>query len=778
MNTDVGEAKWVVEHGIGLLTRSFVGRFVSRPPDRANRALEVLVLLIASVMVGGCGRDYIMPPAEVRLPEYQVESLYSEGLCVVSEKETLRRGYMDFDGRIVIAPQFFAAGPFNGGLAPVQRAAWDRYGYIDRQERTIIEPRFDSALAFAGELAPVRVDGQWGFIDRQGHAVVPPRFDLAFAFAEGRARVVVTGYAGFIDESGHLVVEPQYYRAGDYRDGLAMVCDGRQCGFIDRAGNPVIALEYDDAGSFAEGLAPVRKGAWWGYIDREGRMAIAPAFDQAGLFADGLARVSRHGRFDGFIDREGRETIKTRMSGTAPFSEGRTVVSVPARGFPSDATDNRIMDTSGKFLPGRFNGVSAFREGRAVVSSVFGQKSYVIDRDGRPLIELALNIPGDYERFVRQNPNARFGYIDPDGRTVIDHAWRTAQPFSEGLAFVEGPYQNRQRTRGYVDATGLLAFSVPDDIAQTLPFTDGLALVARHEQGRLRYGYLDRAGEVRIGFDYADAAPFREGLAAVKLSRDLDAQDWGYIATNGAFAIPPRFHRAGSFGRGLAYVEVVSRDRYILPSIINRAGDVVVDKPFLFGWSHGLFGVPSLEQFHRRGQVVLDDVLIPRHDGAVRGYVDGNDRLVIPGGRFQTMGVFREGRAPVSIGGLFGYIDTSGTVVIEPRFAVAHPFSEGLAAVQDEAGRTGYLTPDGAWAVEPRWLEEAHPFAAGHARVKLNGHYGFLDATGRLAVPPRYLAASDFHEGLAAVALPVRPHAGDGVMSEWREIPAVGRTTL
>jgi hypothetical protein len=103
---------------------------------------------------------------------------------------------------------------------------------------------------------------------------------------------------------------------------------------------------------------------------------------------------------------------------------------------------------------------------------------------------------------------------------------------------------------------------------------------------------------------------------------------------------------------------------------------------------------------------------------------------------------------------------------IEPRFAAAHPFSEGLAAVRDEAGRTGYITRDGSWAVEPLWLEEAHPFAAGRARVKLNGHYGFLDATGRFVVPPRYLRAGDFHEGLAAVALPTRPKTGRAVIQE------------
>ena len=92
MNTDVDEAKWVGNHSIGLLPRSFFGRFVSRLLNRTNRAREVLVLLIASVMAGGCGRDSIMPPAEVRLPEYQAESLYSEELCVVSERGELRRG--------------------------------------------------------------------------------------------------------------------------------------------------------------------------------------------------------------------------------------------------------------------------------------------------------------------------------------------------------------------------------------------------------------------------------------------------------------------------------------------------------------------------------------------------------------------------------------------------------------------------------------------------------------------------------------------------------------
>ncbi|MBN2465512.1 WG repeat-containing protein, partial [candidate division WOR-3 bacterium] len=693
-------------------------------------------MLLLPLLLVTCWRDYLMPPARVRLPQYQAEGLYSEGLCVISERQDLRRGYMDMEGRVVIPPKYFAAGRFSGGLAAVEESPWDGYGYIDRQGTVVIPPRFDAALAFAGELAPVRVGGRWGFINRQGKEVIPPQFDMAFAFAGGRARVAVDGFAGFIDETGKVVVEPKYFRAEDYHEGLAMVCDGRHCGFIDSAGRQVVPLEYDDAGSFADGLAPVRKSALWGYIDREGRVAIPPKFDRAAPFSEGLARVARvkdwsydrrfggySGRreFFGFIDREGREVIKTVILETEPFSEGRTRVTVPARGFTTDATDVRLTDARGKFLPGRFQTASAFQEGRAVVTMNTGttMKSYVIDREGRPIIELSGSYPGNTDESARQHVRVRYGYIDPAGQTVLEHVWTEAQPFSEGLAFVESAFKRGHRTRGYIDRTGRLVLPLPDTMTMPLPFTDGLALVAGSGTSPSRYGYFDRAGRMRIDFRYANAAPFRDGLAAVKFSDGLSAYDWGYIDTTGTVAVAPRFKDAGSFANGLAYVETVRNGNQIVPAVIDRNGNTVVDKPFIMEWSNALFGVPSLEQFRRRRQMVFDDLLIPRYDGGERGYVDAANRLVIPGAVFQTLGVFREGRAAISIGGRFGYIDTAGELVIEPQFAAAGPFHEGCAIVRDDAGRTGYVRLDGTWAIEPLWLEEACPFSAGRARVRL-----------------------------------------------------------
>lgn len=50
--------------------------------------------------------------------------------------------------------------------------------------------------------------------------------------------------------------------------------------------------------------------------------------------------------------------------------------------------------------------------------------------------------------------------------------------------------------------------------------------------------------------------------------------------------------------------------------------------------------------------------------------------------------------------GRWGYIDTSGTTVIPPRFSVARPFSEGLAMVVDSTGYCGFINKVGEKVIQ------------------------------------------------------------------------------
>lgn len=70
--------------------------------------------------------------------------------------------------------------------------------------------------------------------------------------------------------------------------------------------------------------------------------------------------------------------------------------------------------------------------------------------------------------------------------------------------------------------------------------------------------------------------------------------------------------------------------------------------------------------------------------------------------------------AVVELGDKYGYIDTAGKVVIEPKYSLGMDFSEGLAAVESD-GKWGYLQPDGEYRVPPQF-DAASAFSEGLSR--------------------------------------------------------------
>ncbi len=138
---------------------------------------------------------------------------------------------------------------------------------------------------------------------------------------------------------------------------------------------------------------------------------------------------------------------------------------------------------------------------------------------------------------------------------------------------------------------------------------------------------------------------------------------------------------------------------------------------------------------------------------------------------------------------LYGYRDSEGNIVLEPRFEAAEEFQEGLAAVQVH-GRWGFVDAQGHMRIPIRYLsvtsfssglawgcelsedftriwrlldrqgnqlhcppvEEALAFSEGLSAACLEGLWGYLDTSGRWSIPPRFSEASSFYEGEAQVS--------------------------
>ena len=137
------------------------------------------------------------------------------------------------------------------------------------------------------------------------------------------------------------------------------------------------------------------------------------------------------------------------------------------------------------------------------------------------------------------------------------------------------------------------------------------------------------------------------------------------------------------------------------------------------------------------------------------GFIDSTGQLVIEPA-FERAWRFSEGRALVQSDDRYGYIDETGAVVIAAEFTDAWFFSGGLAPVEKD-GQWVYIDREGQVAVQPEYriessfLEEDGKPEPPLGRTRVGEVYGYSNAAGEMVIEPQYNQAWNFVEGMARV---------------------------
>ena len=148
--------------------------------------------------------------------------------------------------------------------------------------------------------------------------------------------------------------------------------------------------------------------------------------------------------------------------------------------------------------------------------------------------------------------------------------------------------------------------------------------------------------------------------------------------------------------------------------------------------------------------------LIPFKLGDKWGYVNLKGEYVI-NPQFANADYFRDGLAMVqNMDEQYGYIDKKGTFQIAAQYKSATPFSDGLAFVVSEGGHPTCIDKSGAVKFTLEQAERVFPFSEGLALfcigdAKMNYKYGYIDKSGKEVVKPQFDMASSFYEGLACI---------------------------
>ena len=275
----------------------------------------------------------------------------------------------------------------------------------------------------------------------------------------------------------------------------------------------------------------------WGFIDENGKMVISANYSETYNFSCGWARVKEDGEKQ-FIDKDGKSVIPD------PFPE-------------SYFNFNRIrFEEDGK--------VGMYDENWKVVIPADYKSLGVCTEDG--LISFS-------------EDGKEYGYLDKDGKVVIQEQFYNAENFAGGIAVVAEEKDGNFRY-GVIDKKGNFLIDYQKKWLSNM----GEGRVCFYNDNTSKFGMMDKNGNELVSAKYDDILPFTCGLALVEKNGK-----GGYINTKGEEVIPCRYYSAGYFYDDVVFVQKSSDSRL---ECINKKGETLFSlKEGEFFYTHFINGL-------------------------------------------------------------------------------------------------------------------------------------------------------------------------------------------
>ncbi len=719
-----------------------------------------------------------------------------------------RWGLIDADGKIALSPVYEAIGEFKRfGYAVMQRDGG--VGLLDQGGAEIVDPEYEDLKVLDSTLIEVRKNGVWQVIDLHGQTVLPPGYQRV-RVVDNRFLIFKQGeYWGIVDHRGKVIASPRYDEVSFEEQRFFLTRRESAIGLLDSGGKELLPNIAQEISIFSDSLFLYRKDDRWGAVDHAGRELLPPRYDSYSpvsdhfiklivddgkciLYSVPCRRVITGSEYQDFYAFSKKYIIvkKERQLGLVDWC-GELVLSPQYAEIQSYHGPLFRVNYRGKWgvvtagdqprIPfqydyiaplrggiclvkdGRFYGIANFR-GEEVVEPVYDRvelldhraKAYKVDDSGRETLRLLQfdedGQVADNNQF-NQHYQVRIGGSRQYGETNAGWKHYQNEYVLDDFEWFYSPEADRWGLRR-LDDGGIQIEPVFQYIKteQDLGFTlVGMESNGRYEFERTTYRFNRVYGLVRNDV----------GLLVTELEFwDIRLDDFrrGYPVARGIFS-NGRHGLVDSIGR------VVRRDFAFIGDFHDGVARMSIQ-----GRVSG-----SMKADHGLGKV--RDYLVDMQADAYMVDYTQYDRLF----RLEAEVVCEDCR--------WGYLDTTGKVVVEPRYHFARDFVNEVGIVECN-GKWGMVDARGEELIpcrydgihflentdnriirvyirEPKYglidtlgqiavnavYEEVGSFSDGRLAVRRNGLWGFVDRNGLEVIPCRFREVQNFSEGLAAVKL-------------------------
>jgi hypothetical protein len=279
----------------------------------------------------------------------------------------------------------------------------------------------------------------------------------------------------------------------------------------------------------------------------------------------------------GLINRLGHFVVAPKYSTIATFSEGRAVV-MDDQGF-------WVMDDQGSIItPKPHDYIGMYQEGRALFTGTDAAGTYLygyLDREGKEVIPLQYQSATDFTggKAVVQINEREYALIGPHGERLQTYPYAYVGPLGEGLLAFK---RNAHDPIGYMDEQGRVVIQPQFSGAQ--PFGSGRAVVNTAKNDALinQYGLIDKNGTFIIKPEYNDIEMLGEGRVAVGKAKDMQkpylGSKYAIADTDGRFLTDFLYNHVTNYKNGAA-----SADDDESTFFLDRSGQVVKHLPIIRG---------------------------------------------------------------------------------------------------------------------------------------------------------------------------------------------------
>lgn len=204
---------------------------------------------------------------------------------------------------------------------------------------------------------------------------------------------------------------------------------------------------------------------------------------------------------------------------------------------------------------------------------------------------------------------------------------------------------------------------------------------------------------VILKFSYKD---FRNIKKIYKKFHDINSKKYIAVCRQGLYGIldveteklvvPFKYQKICDFKEGFAWVK--SKNKW---GFINKKFEEIVAPKYVdvFGLDNGGFDLGVIN-------CVGDPKIDPESDELIKTYRE--NRKVNPSIVYSRIEGFSDGLTPIKFRRKWGFINTSGELVVKPRYDAVKPFSFGLAAVMFK-GKWGFIDAKGNLVIKNEFID-------------------------------------------------------------------------